>query len=299
VSVYTDASQAFKEGDLDLRIDGKATEVIAVERSARPLSVVFLFITNTANCFGRDVLFSDFESINRVFRADDNLAIVVSDRSGTVVREFASPQHSLASDLSKAVEIVNRNSSQELKPEYATYDTKQGLVFPMRGLLSSIKLLEQASPTDDKAIVIINDLENTRSGTREEASRALSTLLENRISVSWLALRSFESRFSIKKIPYGRRGFFFTLPDASGGIVRECREVKDSRQVVWGRDRTKYSSFEDDLFEILEPHRNRFRLKFRNDSRMGNSIRSVSVSWKNPAHLNSTLIYPRAIKARE
>lgn len=281
--------------DFSLRIDGQLKEIIDVERSERPLSVVLLFTTNHSNCLDSLAPFSLAEQVAEVFRPGDQIAIVVSDSSGSVIRELSSPDRGLTSDLSSAIKIANQNSYQNLNLEYGTYDTRQGLMFPMSGLKSSIRVLQSASTANDKAIVFINDIQNTRVGKREDAIRAHSTLAKENISVSWLTTRDFTSRFSLTKIPYGRRDFFFVLPDASGGIVRECRGTMDSGPVVWGRSRTEYYSFESDLNEILVRHRNRYSLRFLS-GRARDSFRAVAVSLKRATQPSPRLIYPKAIK---
>lgn len=282
--------------DFDVLLDGQVAEVISAERSSQPLEIVLLFITNWSGCVDSLAPFAAIDQIKSVFGDQDQVAIVVSDGSGTVIRELSKPGISLSSDLTKAIKMASRNFYEDMNLDTGTYDSKPGLTFPMKGLQASLGLFSKSSGTGKKVIVFVNDLQNTREGTQDEAISGFSRLVEEEVSVSWLTTRNFKSRFSITRIPYGRRDFFFTLPSASGGIVRECREAKDSAPVVWGRSRTEYYSFENDLKEILDTHRNRYTLRFRKGESQPRTLRSVSISLKKEAHLNSQLAYPRAVK---
>lgn len=299
IDVYvppTSNTATLASNDFDVLLDGQVAEVISAERSSHPLKIVLLFITNWSGCVDSFAPFSTVNQIKSVFAGDDQVAIVVSDGRGTVTRELSKPEISISSDLTNAIKMASRNFYDDLNLDTGIYDSKPGLTFPMKGLQSSLGLLSKSAGAGKKVIVFVNDLQNTREGTRDEAISGFSRLVEEEISVSWLTTRNFKSRFSMTRIPYGRRDFFFTLPSASGGIVRECREAKDAGPVVWGRSRTEYYSFENDIKEILDTHRNRYTLSFRKGESQPRTLRSVSISLKKEAHLNSQLAYPRAIQ---
>ncbi len=299
ISVYvppTSNNANLESEDFELRVDGQVKDLVSAEHSLRPLSVVILFITNTSGCVDSLAPFSSVGEVNAVFGDEDQVAVVVSDEAGTVVRSLSKAGISLSSDLSKAVRIADRNSSESLNLENGTYESKQGLIFAMKGLEAAIRSLNDSPEMNDKVIVFVNDLQNTREGTRNEAQVALSSLVEKKLSVSWLTTRNFDSRFWITRIPYGQRDFFFALPDASGGIVRGCREAKESTPVVWGRSRTEFYSFENDLKKILQTHRNRYTLRFRKDEAQPSVLKSVSISLQKAAPPTFRLVYPRAIK---
>jgi hypothetical protein len=284
ISVYVPSTSnkvTLTKDDFEVRLDGQVAEVISAEKSTQPLKIVLLLVTQWAGCMDSFAPFSSLDEIDQVFGGEDQVAIVLSDGGGTVIRDLSKPGISLSSDLTDAIRVASRNSHEDLNLESGIYESKPGLTFPMKGLQASLGLLSRSSGAGDKVIVLVNDLKNSVEGTWEESRNALSTMVEQKVSISWLTTRELGDRFSLAGFPYGRRDFFFGLPDLSGGEVKNCRE--------------RNSSLENNVKDILVRHRDRYRLQLLRNQTSGQSLRSVAVTLKKVGHPGVSLTYPKAI----
>ncbi len=282
---------------LELFVDGKREEILDVVRDASHLSLVFVVITNPWGCIDSHIPFASSRQFDKTFLKSDDVAIVVSDQRGEIIREFGKDRSSFIDDMAEAVKRANGNSYESFNSETQATEAKAGIVYPMAALRSAVELLKKSPIENEKHIILISDLRNTEVGSSSEARATFSDLVEHQISVSWLLNDPPRKTFSANKISYGKRSYFLDLPFLTGGSFQSCNQRANLWSVIRGRDGDNYSTFEDGIESLLESKRNRYLIKYRQpNTSIEMSHIEVKVSKRSPLKNELRFTYPKMMQ---
>lgn len=285
--------------DIELVIDGRRQKILRVFQEERPISLVLVILTSPWETCGEEFppFLENIETYTKkLFRENDEVGIVVSDQTGRTIREFPADITTFAGDLETALKLARNNKHENFNAEYHSTEYTGGLVYPLKALRSAIDMLSHSPVTNDKVIVFVGGLSNTRTGDTAEVRELFQELLTNNINFNWLAKRQYSSRFDPKRIRFGNRQFYMELPEATGGYLNRCNQKKDDYRTVWGRGKLDHTSLEEDLGSILNKIRSRHRVIYDRDHPTGRMI-EVRLSVSRPGVSNGPgyPVYPRVL----
>lgn len=282
--------------DIDLFINGKKTEIKSFTREKRDLSVVVVVVTAPwTPCFD-DLSYHLYllgRGFAKVLDPKDDVAVVLTDEKGTVQRRFGADPGTLEKDLSLAEKEARQNYSDGLSDELGMPNREAGLIYPLSGLDSAVRLFQDRPLSDDRLILFIRHMENTNVGKHNRSKELLEELLKNNITVGWLGTTAKERSVDADSVEYGSRNYFLGLSSITGGYFQPCRETASLFGVLSGSSKQSNVDPDSELRFFLDRIQYRYRIQFSPDSAAGNPSR-VSLALRNPkSKKNISLDFPK------
>jgi hypothetical protein len=284
--------------DIELLVDGKKREIVSFAREKRGLSVVVVVVTTPwTPCFDDlgNNLYLMGRSFTKILDAKDDVAVVLTDNEGTVQRPFGSERSTLEADLSLAEKAARQNSSDGLSDEMGMPTREAGLIYPLSGLDSAVRLFSDKPQGDDRLILFVRHMENTRAGKYDQSRKLLEELLKNNITVGWIGSTAKERSFDADSVEYGSRSYFLGLSSITGGYFQPCRETANLFDVLFGSPNQNRIDPDSELRSFLDRIQLRYRIKFGLDTAAGNPNK-VSIAFRDPkSRKNVSLDFPKVI----
>jgi hypothetical protein len=262
----SDGGSRFASGidpdDLVLTVNGLRREITSVKRERRPLSIVIAVMTNPfEGCMTYEGIerYELSEAFTEIINKGDQVAIVVSDPSGTVVRKFSDTANGFYSEFVKAFKIADANKTPTFD-ELGISSAEPRYLYPLSALRTATSLLESTPKDNDRMILIMRSIRKPALGKAEESRTVFERLVRADISVSWLNNASGEASYTLKQIPYGKRKLFSGLTSFTGGYFEPCAEKLNLFSVLGGGG--KRHDVKANFTTLIESIRDRYRLTY-------------------------------------
>ncbi|HEY0426449.1 MAG TPA: hypothetical protein VGC76_01460 [Pyrinomonadaceae bacterium] len=292
-------------GDFRLYENGRAQKIVSVERETRPLSIVIAFVTNPGSC--PDGLTNNASRLAAAFQkiltANEDLAIVMTDKNGSIVRGFGRAAASLGEDFAKAENIAGKNSFPPVfNDNNPNVNSNGGVyeIYPLPALQMAVKLLRENAPRASRRVILfVNALENTNVGKADAGRALLHDLISEQTTLAWLGSGDDEKSFDLAGAPFGKRKFYLGMTDFSGGESQPCKAQKPVIDLFSKPRPTPSVQAEDELAELLDRLRTRYHISYRSNDAVGDELRGVRLELNGAGRndKNTLIHYPKAVHA--
>lgn len=249
-----DVIESLTKNDFRLFEDKREQAILSVTRETRPLSIVAVVMLGQGyRCEGGGVA-RDIGSVPRVLSiiateleknltSEDELAILITDENGTMIREFGQPLTTLGGDFGQVARI-SQASQKAMGSSYKGSHRYMGVRvnYVDVALEKAVAYLSKKKKTANLPVVLfLRDIYNESNPMLKDGyvKSMTAALLQEQILVSWVGYSGLPLWLGLP-VWYGK------LPDLTGGDRESCLLYL----------------FESEMMAVLERLRTRYRISY-------------------------------------